>query len=77
VRVGEHGRGRSLRVDEGSPGSREAEGEGGEGYIIARSGRWLGLLVVKGAELGVVDWILPVLFSLRSGDAEVGRGGPG
>jgi hypothetical protein len=26
-------------VDDGSPGSREAEGEGGEGFYIAQSGR--------------------------------------
>ena len=29
--------GRSLGVSEGSPGSREAEGEGGEGFYVAEA----------------------------------------
>jgi hypothetical protein len=33
---------------DGSPGSREAEGEGGEGFYIAQSGRCPDLLVILG-----------------------------
>jgi len=36
-------------VGDGSPGSREAEGEGGEGFYVAQSGRCLDLLVIGGA----------------------------
>jgi len=43
VRVGELG--------EGSPGSREAEGEGGEGFYIARNGRRPDLLVIWGGRM--------------------------
>jgi hypothetical protein len=35
-------------VGDGSPGSREAEGEGGEGFYIAQSGRSPDLLVIFG-----------------------------
>jgi hypothetical protein len=35
-------------VGDGSPGSREAEGEGGEGFYIAQSGRSPDLLVIWG-----------------------------
>jgi hypothetical protein len=35
-------------VSDGSPGSREAEGEGGEGFYIAQSGRSPDLLVIGG-----------------------------
>ena len=35
-------------VGDGSPGSREAEGEGGEGFYIAQSGRCPDLLVIWG-----------------------------
>jgi hypothetical protein len=35
-------------VGDGSPGSREAEGEGGEGFYIAQSGRCPDLLVIGG-----------------------------
>jgi hypothetical protein len=35
---------------DGSPGSRDAEGEGGEGFHIAQSGRCLDLLVIWGRE---------------------------
>jgi hypothetical protein len=37
-----------VRVGDGSPGSREAEGEGGEGFYIAQSGRSPDLLVIWG-----------------------------
>jgi hypothetical protein len=42
------GVGRSPGVGDGSPGSREAEGEGGEGFYIAQSGRCPDLLVIRG-----------------------------
>jgi hypothetical protein len=51
-------------VGDGSPGSREAEGEGGEGFYIARSGSKCDLLVIEGGpELGgrCFDVALPVL----------------
>jgi hypothetical protein len=35
-------------MGDGSPGSREAEGEGGEGFYIAQSGRRPDLLVIWG-----------------------------
>jgi hypothetical protein len=35
-------------MGEGSPGSREAEGEGGEGFYIAQTGRRPDLLVIGG-----------------------------
>jgi hypothetical protein len=35
-------------MGERSPGSREAEGEGGEGFNIAQSGRCPDLLVIFG-----------------------------
>jgi hypothetical protein len=38
-------------VGDGSPGSREAEGEGGEGFYIAQSGRCPDLLVILGGEM--------------------------
>jgi hypothetical protein len=42
---------RWARAGDGSPGSREAEGEGGDGFYIAQSGRCPDLLVSR----GVVD----------------------
>ena len=39
------GEGAHLGVGNASPGSREAEGEGGEGFYITRSGRRADLLV--------------------------------
>jgi hypothetical protein len=39
-----------LGWGDGSPGSREAEGEGGEGFYIAQSGRIPDLLVPWGEE---------------------------
>jgi hypothetical protein len=50
-------------MGEGSPGSREAEGEGGEGFYIAQSGRHADLRVSEGgAELGERRCALPVPF---------------
>jgi hypothetical protein len=46
--MGEREWGRSPGVSEGSPGLREAEGEGGEGFYLARSGRRPDLLVIRG-----------------------------
>jgi hypothetical protein len=40
-------------VGDGSPGSREAEGEGGEDFYIAQSGSKFDLLVISGGEGGV------------------------
>jgi hypothetical protein len=37
---------------DGSPGSREAEGEGGEGFYITQSGRSPDLLVIWGVKAG-------------------------
>ena len=47
-------------MGDGSPGSREAEGEGGEGFYIAQSGRSPDLLVIlggggKGGTMPTVD----------------------
>jgi hypothetical protein len=39
-------------MGDGSPGSREAEGEGGEGFYIAQSGRRPDLLVICGGGFG-------------------------
>ena len=47
MKAGERGRGRSPGVGDGSPGSREAEGEGGEGFYIAQSGRHANLHVSR------------------------------
>ena len=38
-------------MGDGSPGSREAEGEGGEGFYVAQSGRSPDLLVIWGGEM--------------------------
>jgi hypothetical protein len=40
------------RLDEGSPGSREEEGEGGEGFYIAQTGRRADLLASPGGAAG-------------------------
>jgi hypothetical protein len=37
-------------VGDGSPGSHEAEGEGGEGFYVAQSGRYPDFLVIWGVE---------------------------
>jgi hypothetical protein len=72
-------------VGDGSPGSRDAEGEGGEGFYIAQSGRCPDLLVIKGAELGRrrLDVALAVLAGERRrrrspllGEPQVSRGDP-
>jgi hypothetical protein len=60
VRADGAGRG---RVSERSPGSREAEGEGGGGLYVTRSGRCTDLLVIWGAQNSKhVDQILPFPF---------------
>ena len=41
-----------LGWGDGSPGSREADGEGGEGFYIAQSSRYPDLLVIPGGEGG-------------------------
>jgi hypothetical protein len=46
------GEARSPGVGERSPGSREAEGEGGEDFYIAQSGRCTDLLVIGGGQMG-------------------------
>jgi hypothetical protein len=51
-----------MWVGDSSPGSREAEGEGGEGFYIAQSGRCLDLLVIGGQNLGEVRSTLPFRF---------------
>ena len=38
-------------MGDGSPGSREAEGEGGKGFYTAQSGRCPDLLVIWGGEI--------------------------
>jgi hypothetical protein len=43
---------RRVSMDEGSPGSREVEGEGGEDLYIARSGKRADLLVSLGGQRG-------------------------
>jgi hypothetical protein len=43
---------KGSRVGDSSPGSREAEGEGGEGFYIAQSGKRADLLVSPGGDLG-------------------------
>jgi hypothetical protein len=49
--VGEGERDGVKGVGDGSPGSREAEGEGSEGFYIARSGSKLNLEIVTCFEL--------------------------
>src|SRR5271156_6006023 len=51
MKASERGRGRSPGVGDGSPGSREAEGERGEGFYIAQSGKRADLLVIGGRAL--------------------------
>jgi hypothetical protein len=71
-------------VGDGSPGSREAEGEGSEGFYVAQSGRCPDLLVIWGKDSAHVDAILPFLFwrvslgrrSPRSGERQMSRGDP-
>jgi hypothetical protein len=41
-----------LGVGDSSPGSREAEGEGGEDFYIARSGKRADILISLGGEIG-------------------------
>jgi hypothetical protein len=60
VTKGERGRGRSPSLGEGSSGSREVEGEGGEGFYIARKGRRPDLLVTPGGEETMI--LLLLLF---------------
>ena len=42
-------------MGDGSPGSREAEGEGSEGFYIAQSGRRPDLLVIGEGELNELE----------------------
>ena len=42
-------------VGDDSPGSREAEGEGGEGFYVAQSGRSPDLLVIWGGGRNLGD----------------------
>ena len=75
-------------MGDGSPGSREAEGEGGEGFYITRGGSKFDLLVISGGgeqDSGEDGSMLPFLFwrasigrrrSPPSGAAEVSRGDP-
>ena len=51
-------------MGDGSPDSREAEGEGGEGFYIAQSGRCPDLLAILGVgeNLGEGGSMLPFLF---------------
>ena len=42
-------------MGDGSPGLREAEGEGGEGFYVAQSGRCADLLVIGGVERGFIS----------------------
>jgi hypothetical protein len=48
-----------VSMGDGSPGSREAEGEGGEGFYI---GRCPDLLVILGGDSGEDGSMLPFLF---------------
>jgi hypothetical protein len=50
---------------DGSPGSREAEGEGGEGFYVAQSGRSPDLLVIWGGG-GSADGVGDLLMFLYS-----------
>jgi hypothetical protein len=66
-------------VGDSSPGSREAEGEGGEDFYIARSGKCTNLLVIRGGKRGrqryfalqSVDPTFPVLEWLTAGELVV------
>ena len=50
-----------MSEDDGSPDSREAENEGGEGFYIAQSGRRADLLVIRGVGgKGLRNWNLKV-----------------
>jgi hypothetical protein len=69
-------------VDDGSPGSREPEGEGGEGFYIAQSGGKFDLLVISGggAELEPrrVNITIPTLAGEhRAATVTPVRGAPG
>jgi hypothetical protein len=60
---------------ERSPGSREAEGEGGEGFYIAQNGRRADLLVISGGQpnyilcqspgrpIGAQRYVMPCIYS--------------
>ena len=50
-----------LGLGDGSPGSREAEGEGGEGFYVAQSGRCPDLLVIQGGGGKRAEESFPVL----------------
>ena len=76
-----------LGVGERSPGSREAEGEGGEDFYMAQSGKRADLLIISRWEqvLAHVDATLPFPFwrvslrrrrSPRSSERQVSRGDP-
>jgi hypothetical protein len=50
-----------VRVGDGSPSSREAEGEGDEGFYIAQGGKCTDLLVIgEEQNSGDIDATLPL-----------------